>query len=129
MKILDDVRIFADLRERRFARFFVIYCIVAWVVLQFVDQLADRGVLPELVYRVALTVALCAAPGALIVTWFHGEVGHQRMPRLEKLLLGLVAVFTLGASTVVTRSGLAPAPGETSPARAYWEDPRRVAVL
>ncbi|NNF29037.1 MAG: hypothetical protein HKN73_17570, partial [Gemmatimonadetes bacterium] len=60
------------LRERRVAQFLVTYAAAGWLVLQLVDQVVDREVLPEVVYRVALTLVLCGFPGALIVSWFHG---------------------------------------------------------
>lgn len=118
-----------DLKERRIARFLVTYAAAGWVALQLVDQVVDRSVLPEVVYRVALTLFLCFLPGALIVAWFHGAKGAQQAPVMEKWLLGVVAIFALGASVVVARANLAPA-GPAGPIElAATEDPRRVAVL
>jgi TolB-like protein len=118
----------AELKERRLAQFFGGYVVFAWFFLQAVDQVADRGVVPELVYRVALTLVLASAPGILIITWFHGQKGQQRVRAMEIWLLGVVAIFALGASGFVVRLELDG--GEArAPAPEAWEDPKRVAVL
>ena len=121
---------FRDLRERRIAQFLVTYLAAGWLALQLVDQVVDRSVLPEVVYRVALTLFLAGLPGALIVSWFHGAKGVQEAPALEKWLLAGVGVFAVAASVVVARANLQP--DEAGPAVVELgdtEDPRRVAVL
>ena len=115
------------LRERRVAQFLVTYAAAGWLFLQLVDQVVDREVLPEVVYRVALTLVLCGFPGAVIVSWFHGAKGAQRAPAREKWMLAGVAVFAIGASAWVARANLGPI-GLGEPA-APSEDPSRVAVL
>ena len=118
------------LRERRVAQFLVTYAAAGWLVLQLVDQVVDREVLPEVVYRVALTLVLCGVPGALIVSWFHGAKGAQRAPAREKWMLAAVGIFALGASGWVARANLASNGGTApdSPLEPY-QDPSRVAVL
>lgn len=129
------MKLWQDLQERRIAQFFLVYCAVGWAALQAFDQVADRGVVPEVVYRVVLTVVLCGLPGVLIVSWFHGAKGHQSVPVIEKALLGLVGVLALVASGWVVRAelGLAdayvPPDPSVSGGRAPWEDSSRVAIL
>jgi TolB-like protein len=116
------------LKERRIAQMLLTYAAGGWVVLQLVDQVVDRSVLPEVVYRVALTLFLCGIPGAVVVSWFHGAKGAQKAPPLEKWLLAGVALFAIGTSAMVARATIAPdtaAPLELS----ADEDPRRLAVL
>ena len=121
---------FKDLRDRRIVQFLVTYAAAGWLVLQLVDQVVDRSVLPEVVYRVALTLFLCGIPGALIVTWFHGARGDQKAPPLEKWLLGLVGVSAIGASVVVYRANVEPGLEGPAPITlGETEDPRRLAVL
>lgn len=118
------------LRERRVAQFLVTYAAAGWLLLQLVDQVVDRAVLPEVVYRVVLTLVICGVPGALIVTWFHGAKGHQEAPRSEIWMLAGVGVFAVATSVFVARANLAPAPApEAARALQPWEDPSRVAVL
>lgn len=117
------------LRERRVAQFLLTYAAVGWLVLQLVDQVVDRSVFPEVVYRVALTFVLCGIPGALIVSWFHGAKGDQEAPRIEKWLLGGVALFAIGASGLVARANLTPTEAIAATELLPSEDPSRVAVL
>ncbi len=120
------MRLFDELRERRMAPYLVAFVAGGWIVLQVVDQLADRGVLPELSYRIALAVVAACLPGAIIVAWFHGAKGHQEMPRIEAVLLTLVGLLATLAGVGVWRAGAAPtATAELDPDF----DPRRVAVL
>lgn len=118
------------LRERRVAQFLVTYAAAGWLLLQLVDQVVDREVLPEVVYRVALTLVLCGLPGALIVSWFHGAKGAQRAPAREKWMLAAVGLFAIGASTWVARAhlGLAADPAAAASVEPHL-DPSRVAVL
>jgi TolB-like protein len=130
LKLFGEGGLFAKLKERRFAQFLGVYFAAAWGALQVLDQLTNRGVLPALLYQVALTLSLCGFPAVLIVTWFHGKRGDQQMPPAEKVLIGAVAVFALAASGFVVRSGLAPVDANAGEiALEAWEDPTRVAVL
>lgn len=115
-----------DLRERRIARHVVTYCVVGWAVLQVVDQVVDRSVLPNIVYRVFLTAFLSGLPGALIVSWFHGAKGRQHVSALEGWLLGCAGIFAIATTGWVARSG--PAEGGSVPISPE-QDPSRVAVL
>ena len=123
------VRLARELRQRRLAQFFAMYCVAAWSVLEVVDQLVGNGVLPLVAYRVVLTLVLCAAPGVLIVTWFHGRRGDQRVPAAEVWLLGVVGAFALTASGFVVRAGLTAEADAGGLTLAPWQDPSRVAVL
>jgi TolB-like protein len=120
---------FKELRQRRIFELVMAYAAGGWAVLEVIDQVSDRGVLPGIVYRVALTLFVCGFPGALIVSWFHGAKGAQKAPTVEKVLLTVVAVLAVGAGTVVARSGTASAQAGHAVALKPNEDPRRVAVL
>ena len=103
------------------------YLAGGWILLQVVDQLADRGVVPELTYRATLVLVLCLLPGAVIVSWFHGAKGRQEVSRLERVLLGIVVIAALTVTGLVVRMGSASFGdgGILSP----FDDPSRIAVL
>lgn len=117
-----------DVGERRIFRFVVAYGAASWAGLELVDQLVGNDLIPQVVYFATLSLVLCGFPGAIIVSWFHGAKGRQEMPRVEKWLLGMVALFALGTTGFVVR-GTATAAGEGPRELAATEDPRRVAVL
>lgn len=120
----------SELRERRLAQFLITYCAGGWIVLEAIAQVVDRAVLPEVAYRVVLTLFLCGIPGALIVSWYHGARGRQTVPLTERWLLGGVGIVALMASGFVARANLAPEGMLTGMAALQpWENPSRVAVL
>lgn len=125
------MKLLENLRERRLAQFLGGYAAGSWLVLEAVDQFSDRGLLPDIIYPLALTLVLCGIPVAVISSWFHGAKGHQTMPRVEKWLLAGVAAIALVASGFVVRSHRASERATVAPLEALspTEDPRRVAVL
>ena len=114
-----------ELKERRLTQIVLSYVAVGWVALSVLDQIVDRGFFSLMVYRVCFLIYLGGIFATLILGWYHGEKGSQRMTVVEVLLLGVV-FFLTGA--VVRRDLMASrvaAPGTLD--SAY--DPRRVAVL
>lgn len=134
MDLWDDIRkrnvaraveFFANLRERRIFRIFLAYLAAGWLALQGADQLASRDIISELAYRLVLVAYLAGVPASLVVGWFHGEKGAQRLTLLEAGLLAIVAAGAVTAGTAVMEAH------ETSPetlAEASGLDLRRVAV-
>ena len=117
--------IFSELKERRIVQIVLSYLAAGWVFLEAIDQFADRNVLPEAAYYVALVWFLVGIPAALLVGWNHGEKGKQEAPRSEVVtlsLLGILALF-LSGFTVVRMN----AP-EVDLAD-YGPNPNRIAVL
>lgn len=95
-----------DIKERRVTQIFFTYLVGGWLVLQVVDQVVDRDVLPGWVYWSALIVFAFGIPAALIIGWFHGERGDQKAPPLEIGLLTLLGVGAALAVSMVVRQAL-----------------------
>ncbi|NIW35202.1 MAG: hypothetical protein GWN32_01055 [Gemmatimonadetes bacterium] len=57
------------LKRRRFFRYLLVYLGAAWLALQLVDILVDRGVATPLVFRIVLTVVAIGLPLALLFAW------------------------------------------------------------
>lgn len=117
--------LWADLRERRLFRILAGYLAAGWLALQGADMLAGRDIISELAYRLVLVAYVAGVPAALVVGWFHGEKGAQRLTLLEVGLLALVGTGALGAGAAVVQSH------ETAPetlAERSSLDLRRVAV-
>jgi eukaryotic-like serine/threonine-protein kinase len=100
--------IFKELGERRMFQIALSYAVGAWLFLQLVDQLADRGIVPELIYKLALIWVVIGIPASLLIGWHHGEKGKQKAPLSEIALLAVLAVFAMGmsASSVVSEREL-----------------------
>jgi TolB-like protein len=122
--------IFQQLRERRLVQIAFSYLVAVWLFMQIVDQLADRGIIPELAYRVALIWAILGVPVSLLIGWHHGEKGKQKAPMSEVALIAVIAVLALGLSaSTVTQERAAAAEEEARLALgANVIDARHIAV-
>lgn len=98
--------LWSEIKQRRITQIVFAYLAGGWMVLAVIDQVVDREVLPLVVYEVALTIYLVGILAALIIGWYHGELGRQRAPLQEIVLLAIVAVIGLGASGLVLRSAM-----------------------
>jgi hypothetical protein len=61
-----------ELKERRLVRIAISYGGIGWATLEVVDQLADRGILPEVLYNIVLIWFILGIPAVLLVGWHHG---------------------------------------------------------
>ena len=96
---------FKELKERRLVQIVVSYAVAGWVVLSIFGEVIDRGVLPEILYRVLLVLYFGGMVAATINGWYHGEKGHQKFTRTEVALLSVVGVVTIVlAGVTVQRS-------------------------
>jgi serine/threonine-protein kinase len=114
-----------ELKQRRITQIALSYVAIGWIVLSVMDQIIDRGFLPPLAYRVAFLLYGGGIPVTLILGWYHGEKGRQRVTAVE---VGLLAVVLLLTGAVIRRdlqASRVALPGALD--SAY--DPRRVAVL
>lgn len=123
------LQLFSALRDRRIFQIVASYAAVAWIGLEVVGSLVERGILPEWVYLVLFVWFVGGFVASAVVGWFHGEKGAQDVERSEVALLVLVALGTIGATVVTVqdyREGLTVA-GVLDAATGL--DARRVAVL
>jgi serine/threonine protein kinase len=94
----------ADIQElikRRVPQIVLIAVAVGWGLMTVMDQLVDRGVLPDIAYRLTLPFAGAAVSATTVIAWFHGERGEQQTNVLEWILLSVIAVLWLTSSAWV----------------------------
>ena len=79
MQILDD------LRHRKLVQWALAYPAGAWVLLQVLDLLAENFHWPEAIERIAAVLVGVGFLTALVLAWYHGEKGQQRVsgPELD----------------------------------------------
>ena len=97
------MRTFKELKERRLVQIVISYAVAGWVVVSIFGELIDRGVLPEVLYRVLLVAYFGGMVAAVINGWYHGEKGHQNVTKTEVALLSVVALLTLGAAVITVQ--------------------------
>ena len=116
------------LKERRFVQILASYLAAGWVAIEVINQLVERGRLPDMVYDLALMWYLAGLVIAVLVGWYHGEKGKQRAPMAELAAIAVIAVATLGLSGANVASYMANRAARTA-AEASRLDLHRVAVL
>jgi TolB-like protein len=95
-----------ELKERRLFQIVASYAVAGWVILGVFDQLIDRGILPEILYRLLFIFYFGGGVAAAIIGWYHGEKGEQKVARPEVALLTVVGLLTLGVAGMTVRSHL-----------------------
>jgi len=87
----------AKLRRRKVMQWGVAYVAGAWAALQGVAYLRDTFGWPYQLQRLATLLLIVALPVVLVLAWFHGDRGQQRVTRSEVVLL--TVLFVLGGAS------------------------------
>ncbi len=83
----------AELRQRKLVQWALAYAAGAWAALQVLSLLIGAYQWPDSTLRVGIVVAIVGFFMALVLAWYHGERGEQRLARVEIFLLaGLIAL-------------------------------------
>ena len=115
------------LTERKVLQWALAYLAGAWVLLQVIALLAEPFGWPELhVVRTATVVLAVLFLAALVIAWYHGEHGHQRVSASEAGLLAIVVSAAIASGLIAWRSvpSATTADGQTGAA-----EPNSIAVL
>jgi TolB-like protein/Flp pilus assembly protein TadD len=123
---------FDRLRRAKLIQWAVAYLAGAWLILQVVDVLRQTYGWTTMGQQAVVVLLVVGFVAALIVAWYHGEKGEQKVTGIE---VGLLAVLLFIAATGVTfvAGSTAPPPlGAGSPESGGVlpdVDPKSVAVL
>src|SRR5690348_17672398 len=80
----------ARLKQRKLVQWAIAYLAAAWVLLQAIDLAVDSYDWPHGVMRIAFGLLALGFVIALVLAWYHGEKGRQRVSGAELLLIALV---------------------------------------
>jgi len=86
------------LRERKLVQWAVAYLAGAWLLLEVIDVVGGRFGLTDALYRVLVVAAVVGFFVALVLAWYHGEKGRQRVSGPELLILALL--FAVGGGVL-----------------------------
>ena len=108
-----------ELKQRKLVQWTVAYVAAVFALLQGVDIVAQRFVWPELVERILIIAACVGFFVTLVLAWYHGERGAQRVTGTELVILAMLLSlggfllwrFAVGAHapTVASASSTTPA--------------------
>ena len=104
----------ARTRERKLVHWAVAYLAGAWLLLQVLDLLAQPFAWPDRVLRAATVLLAVGFLAALVLAWYHGERGAQRVSGIE--LLMLTGILVIAAAAVGFVGGRPAAPAAPEPA-------------
>jgi adenylate cyclase len=105
------------LQQRKLVQWVVAYVAAAFALLQGVDIVAQRFAWPESIERILIIALSVGFFVVVVLAWYHGERGSQKVTRTELLLLALL----LGIGGVLlwkfalNEPGSGPAAGQPTP--------------
>ncbi|MDX1395593.1 MAG: tetratricopeptide repeat protein [Gemmatimonadota bacterium] len=104
-------------KDRKLIQWTLAYVMGCWVLLQVLGELAEIVAWVDAIRPTALVAMLLGLPVVLVLAWYHGEKGRQRVRGRELLVLATVlAVVGLGIWAVrrspASGSALAGAPAD-----------------
>ena len=85
-----ELNFFAKLKQRKLVQWGVAYVAAAFALIQGIDVVAQQFGWPESVRRGTTLVLVVGFFITLVLAWYHGERGAQRVSGTELLIIGLV---------------------------------------
>ena len=124
------------LKERKLVQWTVAYVAAAFALLQGIDIVAQRFGWPEQTMRLVIMALSVGLFVTLVLAWYHGERGAQRVTGTELLILALLLAigggflwrFAGASHEGIVRSDAPPAATAASPAPAAIPE-KSIAVL
>ncbi|MDX1395380.1 MAG: hypothetical protein R3195_13410 [Gemmatimonadota bacterium] len=97
----DDPSLLDRLRQRKIVQWGIAYLAGAWLLLQLLDVLAPIVGLPLQFQRGVLVSAAIGLVLVVVLAWYHGERGRQRVSGPELLIVGGVLAIGAGALSLL----------------------------
>ncbi|MCI0435953.1 MAG: tetratricopeptide repeat protein [Gemmatimonadetes bacterium] len=91
------------LRRRKVVQWTLAYAASAWVLLQVLDLLSEPFGWPAFVLRASTLVLVVGLLAVLVIAWYHGEKGAQRVSTVELIMLAGILTIAGAALALVQR--------------------------
>ena len=89
--------IWTRLRRRKVVQWGLVYVAAAWGFLQGLEYVSETYHWPEQLRQIAILVLLIGLPIVLVLAWYHGDRGQQRITTPEFAILTLLLLLGGGA--------------------------------
>jgi hypothetical protein len=89
------------LKQRKLVQWALTYLAGAWIALEVVDVVGGIWALPEVIPQAATVVLVAGFFAVLVLAWYHGEQGRQKVSGTELLLIALLLAIVGGLITVL----------------------------
>lgn len=83
----------SEIRERKLVQWSLGYLAGAWILLQALDLLRENFGWTTLIVRIAIVLSVLGLFAVVIIGWYHGEQGRQRVTVMEMVLLTGLAII------------------------------------
>jgi TolB-like protein/Flp pilus assembly protein TadD len=90
----------SQLQKRKLVQWGLLYVGIAWGLLQGIGFIADAFAWPALVKATATLILANLLPVVLVLAWYHGEHGSQRVAPVE---LAWLALIVIGGGALIWR--------------------------
>jgi adenylate cyclase len=126
----------AKLRRRKVGQWGILYAAGAWGFLQGLEYVTDTFHWPDAIQQSATLALLIGLPVVLVIAWYHGDQGRQRVSAAELTIITLL--FLLGggifwlydrASDTPSSATAVPVPPGVEPGPSLPVSDRSIAVL
>lgn len=94
----EDEGAWANLRRRKVVQWSLAYAAGAWLLLQFLGYLSGVFDWPRQVQQIAMLLLLIGLSVVMVLAWYHGDKGEQRVTRNE--LAVLAALLLAGGGLI-----------------------------
>jgi serine/threonine-protein kinase len=123
------------LKERKLVQWALAYLAGAWVIYEAVDTIGDRWGITETFFQGLFVVLAIGFFITLVLAWYHGEKGRQRVSGPELLMVAALLVIAGGVLSILGRDSRPvwledqPTGGEAESAAAVLNRMPGIAVL
>ena len=100
--------IWSALRRRKVVQWGLVYVAAAWGFLQGLEYVSEAFEWPTQLRQIALLVLLIGLPIVLVLAWYHGDRGQQRITTPEFAILTLLLLLGGGAFWYYQRASETP---------------------
>ena len=117
------------LRRRKVVQWAAVYVAAAWGFLQGLEYVSDAFQWPPQIRQVALLALLIGLPVVLVLAWYHGDRGQERISTPELAILTLLLLLGGGAFWYYQRTSETATDAAPPPSNATTATDHSIAVL
>ena len=100
-----DEGIWARLHSKKVVQWGIAYTATAWTLLQAVEYAVETFHWSEPIRQWATLAAMLGLPLVLVIAWYHGDRGQQRVNRVELIIIALLFLAGGGVFWLYEPSG------------------------
>ena len=124
---MDDA--FERLKQRKIVQWAIAYFAAAFALVQVLDLVGQRFGWPDWIARASIIVAAIGFAITLVLAWYHGERGQQRVTAVEVVIVGVLVAIGGAYVWRVARTVEPSRPAHVDAAPVAPPDHRSIAVL